>query len=73
MFSEFVQQKLQHDYFIWLLQRKHKESNIKDIMKLSDEDKKEPLKMEILKSETFLLETKYVNIEEDKDDEWTNI
>ena len=42
-------------------------------MKLSDEDKKEPLKMEMLKSETFLLETKYVNIEEDKDDEWTNI
>ena len=35
-------------------------------MKLSDEDKKEPLKMEILKSETFLLETKYVNIEETK-------
>ena len=42
-------------------------------MKLSDEDKKEPLKMEMLKSETFLLETKYVNMEEDKDDKWTNM
>ena len=35
-------------------------------MKLSDEDKKEPLKME-------MLETKYVNMEEDKDDKWTNM
>ena len=42
-------------------------------MKISDEDKKEPLKMEMLKSETFLSETKYVNMEKDKDDEWTNI
>ena len=42
-------------------------------MKLSDENKKEPLKMEMLKSETFLLETKYVNMEEDKDDKWTNM
>ena len=45
---------------------KHKESNITNNMKLSDEDKKEPLKME-------MLETKYVNMEKDKDDEWTNI
>ena len=56
-----------------MLQRKDKESNITDIMKLADEDKKEPLKMEMLKSETFLLETEYVNTEEDTDDKWTDI
>ena len=46
---------------------------MKIIMKLSDEDNQESLNMEMLQSETFLLETEYVNMEQDRDDDWTDL
>lgn len=38
-----------------------------------DKDNQESLKMEMLKSETFLLEMEYVNMEENTDGFWTEL
>ena len=57
----------------YMSDRQTNESKSVDVMKLSHEDNQESLDMEMLQSETFLLETEYVNMEQDRDNDWTDL